>query len=512
MEEANDPTNLNIKFYKMSPVNENQPLPHYNKYAVSKLLPTEGQGLVEIKPFSKTSFLLKLRVNSQAEQHITGMKVLPIGATLVPVTVSELEEMNTSKGTIYAPDLSGTPLEEVIQESPQITHIEQLTKWNATKQVRETIPAYKITFNSRRIPETVNIGYSRYYTRQYYDAPRGCLACLSYEHLFRSCPVKEKIALCRKCGLNAGLDQEESQRQNKRILRKHDCQDPPICPLCPAGENEHRPTAAICPFRRKEVEIIRLKTDQQLSYSQAKARVTDSYVSSHRSFAQVSRGATAGEQGPSTSMATLAKNVSDAQTNLRETQRLKRQEQELRQQLIAEEAELDALIAERQAREERIRQKRIYLATLAPLQDDSDMAMVSPLQDDSDLDMDDTDFKAPTKPGTKRGRINPTLTQQSSTELSPQAKRKETGSQSSNSRPQTPTMFKFVQFDPVPEGINAPYLNTEALKTVKAGLSPEDRTLMTNATKAEPPQGYKKPVRFRQHNNKIHAEWTPNRK
>lgn len=192
--------------------------------------------------------------------------------------------------------------------------------------------------------------------RTYYDAPRGCLACLSYAHLFRNCPKKETVALCRKCGLNAGLNEEESKQLEKRVLRDHVCQVPPECPNCPIGRNAHRPTETICPARQREVEVIRIKTDHCLSYREARARVSDSFVTSHKSFAEtVTRGATGPTQSAQTSQtAQAAERIAKNSATIASLKQLNEEEERQIAELTALESKLVSLRQNRLAREVRV--------------------------------------------------------------------------------------------------------------------------------------------------------------
>lgn len=357
----------NIKFMKMAPVNEGESFFTLNLLQLKHQLPSVNQGLLEVKPFAGNSLLLKVRENSDAMMILSQLRRVATGVRELAVVVTSMDAMNRSRGTIYAPELKGTPTEEIVAENEEILEMEQLSRWNVERQTREVIPAYKITFRTRKTPEHVVIGFMRYQVRTYYDAPRGCLACLSYAHLFRNCPKKETTAMCRKCGLNVGLDEAETKRLEKRVLRVHVCQAPPECPNCPPGRNSHRPTENICPARQREIEVIRIKTDHCLSYREARARVSDSYVASHRSFAStVSQAPTTNaapttNPGPSNHQAMQARIDANSATisnlkelvelekrQLAEIAKMRRELESLRKQRLREEAAVAQLQNERE--------------------------------------------------------------------------------------------------------------------------------------------------------------------
>lgn len=274
-----------FKFHKINLKDKNASFYDQNVFKYDQLLP-RSMGFLEKKFMSNTSLMIKVTNGSVAETRIAGWKTMDINGRQVEVEVKEVTGLNSSEGTIYAPELNATSSTEIIQMSDQIRNIERMTRWDPVLLKRVDTDRYKITFNSRKIPEKLNLGFLRFGVRQFYPLPRGCLVCLRYDHMFRNCPQKDVMSLCRKCGLDVGLDQAESKRLDKRVLRAHTCQVPPRCPNCPQGENEHGSTSPTCQARKKESEIIRMKIDHNLSYGEARKRVNDpSFRSSGQSFA-----------------------------------------------------------------------------------------------------------------------------------------------------------------------------------------------------------------------------------
>lgn len=227
--------------------------------------------------------MLKVRVASKAEQSLLLLKTLVSKRRQMEVTVTEVVKLNQSEGVIVAPDLEGNDLELIKEECEEICDITRMTKFVVERNRREYTHTYKVLFPSRKVPETLTIGYRRFKVRCFLPAPRSCFACLSYNHILKDCPVKDKVTLCRHCGLNAG----STVQDGKRVLNSHTCQRQPKCPNCRPPDNEHSPMSTLCPARTVEKEVVKVKVENDVSYREARSRVeAGSYVSHDKSFAE----------------------------------------------------------------------------------------------------------------------------------------------------------------------------------------------------------------------------------
>lgn len=265
----------NFTFYKINLKCPTDSFFKLNVFEYDKLL-KKNEGFLKKKFMSATSMLVKVENGSKAENQLKDMNRFCIRGVEAEVEIKEVSSLNSSQGTIFGPELNATKSADIIAVNDQIKGIERITKWDSLLMKRVNTDRYKVTFNTRTIPEKITIGFLKFGVRQYYPRPKGCLACLSYNHMLNGCPQKDGfVALCRKCGKDAGLDQEESKKQKKRVLKPHVCQNPPVCPNCPDGQNEHGSTSPECQARMKESEIIKMKIDHNLSYGEARKRVND---------------------------------------------------------------------------------------------------------------------------------------------------------------------------------------------------------------------------------------------
>lgn len=299
------------------------------------------------------------------------------------------------------------------------------------------------------------------------------------------------MAVCRKCGVNAGLDKVESERQNKRVMKLHTCSEHPTCPNCPDNPN-HRPTSNECQRRRKEVEIIRIKTDHQLTYAEAKARVNAEYVRTHRSFASVTSGAigsgtfTSSEPQRAPVNSNIDQQISNAKADIVENEKKIAELKTLLKHIKSQEAEIRALQAEISRTQQFVAENtvcdlnsgvRTRTSSLGTLYDSEDdfSKMPPPQTTESEMEHDGT--------GLKRGRATGSL--DGSTHSSPMTKQQK----AETTPPNTPntkrrnkinnmiaklksdTTYSFGQLIPQEEKQKAMQLDPDQLLQVRRKLS-----------------------------------------
>lgn len=242
-------------------------------YAVNRaFLPYKSQGLLSLNTSRRSELMLKVSADSKAREFVSQASSIDIGEYTLPIVVREIESLNTSEGTIYAPELDATDLKTVVENETSIKDITRMKVFDKDAKKMVDSHRYKILFASRALPEVIRIAFSQFRVRRFYPSPRSCVKCLSYEHTGRVCKVPNNEALCRKCGYVCGVEETKGDNQEKRfnVLPGHVCNSTPRCAVCKAN---HRPNSPECEPRKKEMEIIRIKLDHNLSYPEARRRV-----------------------------------------------------------------------------------------------------------------------------------------------------------------------------------------------------------------------------------------------
>ncbi|XP_048244078.1 uncharacterized protein LOC125376183 [Haliotis rufescens] len=114
---------------------------------------------------------------------------------------------------------------------------------------------YLFTFARSKIPQSIKAGYCNIGVEVYIPNPLRCYTCQAFGHGSKSCRAS---AVCYRCG-----DKHETT----------DCRNDVKCSNC--GGN-HMASSKSCPVWQHELQIMKIKTEQNLSNSEAKKRVVGS--------------------------------------------------------------------------------------------------------------------------------------------------------------------------------------------------------------------------------------------
>lgn len=219
---------------------------------VDSLRSVVGKGVSDIEKFGRGDILIKVNEGSPAEAKLCDINQIKYRDEVIAVKVEKMESLNSCWGIIYAPEMDGTSVDDIVQHEDKIVKAERMTRFDVTTRSRVNAHNYKLCFKGKRLPERVKIAYSSYPVRTFYPSPRSCLYCLKYGHTARFCKTLMEDALCRKCGSPAGLicrlvDDKESKVPNP----DHTCIENPICPICEVNYN-HAPGSKVPLEERKK--------------------------------------------------------------------------------------------------------------------------------------------------------------------------------------------------------------------------------------------------------------------
>ncbi|GFT02360.1 uncharacterized protein TNCV_4625041 [Trichonephila clavipes] len=129
-----------------------------------------------------------------------------------------------------------------------IFDIQRFTK--KTESGFKPIKTVKVTQIGCSIPERVPIGFEMIKTTLYYEKPRQCTNCWKFGHLQKFCRSAIK---CRICSLNHSVNEcKEIQIKNAALV----------------GEG-HEANDTDCKRYKEEIEILKIKVQQQISRNEA---------------------------------------------------------------------------------------------------------------------------------------------------------------------------------------------------------------------------------------------------
>jgi hypothetical protein len=183
------------------------------------------------------------------------------------IQVVEMEKMNQSQGVIFGRNLLSESTEALIQDlKPKgVADIDRISSFKNGSLSPNGL--HVLTFNSRRLPETILIGYVRYQVRQYFPRPLRCVRCCVYGHTRKNC--REPNEICKDCAV---------------IKHEGQCSSPLKCRNC---NGSHGSFDKMCPIFKREEAIIKLKIDQGISFGYARKLYMDKVDSTKVTYCQM---------------------------------------------------------------------------------------------------------------------------------------------------------------------------------------------------------------------------------
>lgn len=204
------------------------------------------------------SLILLTRTKKQADVGVF-IKEIQVGPeNRIPVIIKKVDNLNTCKGTIFGSDLLKIPLEGecgllACLNEQNIVNVERIKTRDRTGRL-DDFGLHVLTFNNRQQPEEVKVGYLKYSVKKWYPSPLKCQKCLSFGHTKNRC--EKDVQLCKKCSKEA-----------------HDGNCTMKCIHCDAPKDAHSAFSRDCPVMRHEIEVCRVKEDQNISFKAAREQL-----------------------------------------------------------------------------------------------------------------------------------------------------------------------------------------------------------------------------------------------
>ncbi|XP_029707544.1 uncharacterized protein LOC115254284 [Aedes albopictus] len=172
-------------------------------------------------------------------------------------------KLNISRCILSSSELIRMEEKDILAEmsSEKVIRVQRITKNEGGKKVNT--PALILTFCTTTYPETMKVGLRRLPTRPYFPNPMLCYGCFSYGHTRIRCPGPQR---CVNCSNNFHGDE---------------CSEASLCWNC---KGDHRPTSRQCPVYKKEVDVIKIKVRENISFPEARKRAE---LQTGGSYAQV---------------------------------------------------------------------------------------------------------------------------------------------------------------------------------------------------------------------------------
>ena len=255
-------------------------------FAVSKYIEHTIGNVASVKRLRSGSLLVEASNKQQSEN---ALKIDKFGT--IPLKSSPHNSLNKKKGVIRCPEfrnMSDDHLKTELSEQG-ISEVKRLTTFRNGQ--KETTNTFILTFSTHSLPKTIKAGYLRLPVSLYIPQPLRCFKCQKYGHHKDKC---RSVAACQVCS-EEGHDTKE-------------CSNNPRCRNC---EGSHPPNSKKCPTWEKEKQIVKMKTEQNISYPEARRLCESKNTAGPVTYAQAAATAV-----PSVSKATATTKNIQTQTYL----------------------------------------------------------------------------------------------------------------------------------------------------------------------------------------------------
>ncbi|GFT73239.1 uncharacterized protein TNCV_459561 [Trichonephila clavipes] len=187
-----------------------------------------------------------------------------------PLTASPHKSLNTRRGVISEPDLICTPEAEILKgfSGQGVIQVRRIT----IKKDAEVLPTKHLilTFNNPKLPTTIKAGYLNCKIRPYIPNPLRCFKCQRFGHSQTSCRGQLTCSRCASVG--------------------HSSTDCTLEPKCFNCSQSHSSDSKLCPKWKIEKQIQEIKTNNNISYQEARKLIAPQLS---QTYAQVAKSSTA---------------------------------------------------------------------------------------------------------------------------------------------------------------------------------------------------------------------------
>jgi hypothetical protein len=186
------------------------------------------------------------------------------------IQVVEMAQMNQSQGVIFGRNLLSETTEALLEEMKNkgVTNIDRISSFKNGSLSPNGL--HVLSFNSRKLPETILIGYVRYQVRQYFPRPLRCVRCCIYGHTKKNCS-----------------ETNESCKDYATLKHEGQCTAPRKCANCEGPQAPRSPFDKNCPIYKREEAIIKLKIEQGISFGYARKLYMEKVESTKTTYSQM---------------------------------------------------------------------------------------------------------------------------------------------------------------------------------------------------------------------------------
>lgn len=276
------------EFYVMKNIDKSASFEKVSPFFINKALNNHiGDGHVT-KRIRDGSLLIKCKNDIQT-QKLINLDQQIFGNTY-KVSVAEHTQLNSVQGLVYCYDakfLSEDEIREGLQDE-KVIDVQKIKK--KVNGVLTNTALCILTFKRSVLPTSIHFGFHEVLVKQYIPNPLRCLNCFRFGHSRKTC---KNDRVCANC--------------SESFHEPNECSTPTKCVNCQGNHNNWNKN---CPRYVRESGIQKIKTQEKISYFEAKKKFVTFYPRSDessallttqsKSYAQATASATTNTQSKNT--------------------------------------------------------------------------------------------------------------------------------------------------------------------------------------------------------------------
>ena len=190
----------------------------------------------------------------------------------ITVSITPHRSLNSRKGVIRCRDFSSMSEEDILKElRPQaVTAVRRISSFRDGQ--RFPTNTYVIDFMVSKLPPSITAGYLSLKVEPYIPNPLRCFTCQKFGHHSDNC--RDKKYKCARCAGPHNIDDKICHAGTS--------------PKCANCSGQHMASSRDCPMFKQEKEIVKLKTENNISFPEARKIFNQSKTTTPdgRSYAQ----------------------------------------------------------------------------------------------------------------------------------------------------------------------------------------------------------------------------------
>ncbi|XP_065356474.1 uncharacterized protein LOC135950878 [Calliphora vicina] len=254
----------NPKYIIMQTIDPKKPISSFSCFAVNRAIELISKDITSITQLRDGNLLLLVNNKQTADKFLQSKELVG----LCTIQCKLHENLNSTKGTIYAPYLNDIPEDEIIRElsSQGVIDIYKFQKKIDDKMIKSGVVL--LTFDLYHLPEKIKVSWNTVNIREYIPNPMRCKTCQKLGHTIKHC---KNDPICVQCNLPPHKPSDCSRTQCANCLEEH-----------AASSNK-------CTKFIQQKEILRIKIKNKCTISEAKRihKSSISLISPNASFSSI---------------------------------------------------------------------------------------------------------------------------------------------------------------------------------------------------------------------------------